>query len=712
MEDIFVESNVNTEKIKENKITVVNVNKIIYNIKKRIKKKKKRNGGNKINYLPVVDPTQLPKDLPNTKNIKNKKLKNKLKKDVKLAILSTKKILANKKFRKIDEGYIDVKQKHLVQKKDDTEGVHPVLKGKKGKKGKEIRTKKGMDEIKQSGVDKIKQSGVDKIKRIVMEDLNKIEKGVGNIPETNATSQKEVRIMKFPAHVQNKMHFSMRDERSCYSGEYYKRTEEGEEGIKEEKKIHISQKYIYDRADIGTQKKVIDLSLNMGPYTCTYSRNGKYLLTTGDKGHITLIDTQNLETLCELEVCETVRCNTILHNHKLFAVSQKKYMYIYDNTGLEVNCIKDILYTYQMEFLPYHFLLTSVGEFGELVYQDITMGNIITRKKTKRGPCSIMKQNKHDAIIYLGHSNGHVTLWSPNVDKCICDIYCHYTPISSIAVSDNYLISASIDCTYKIWDMRKLEYIKSYREHNIINNIDISDTSIVAFCMNSHFKTYKNLFTKPEVYLTHNTYGDKINSISFQPFEDICCAGLKYSVKSFLVPGSGLANIDTFVNNPYETKKQVRENEVRLLLDKLSPDTIQFKRNEIGKVNPYQDVHQNSTQPGYQTNDRPNGHLTDRSSSYPTDRSNAHKTYISQRLTNKVKTPGKMRYGKIKTDDRDYISEGYHNADDINGSCGANAPSFGKKGLWKKAAKGKVVNGQTDAEKQKKRKKRRKKRRG
>ncbi|ANQ06144.1 Uncharacterized protein PCOAH_00004360 [Plasmodium coatneyi] len=349
----------------------------------------------------------------------------------------------------------------------------------------------------------------------------------------------------------------------------------------------LTQKELYAQADVGTKKKVIDLRLNLGPYQCRYSRNGKYLLATGEKGHITLMDTHNLEPMCELQVEESVRCSTILHNHKLFAVGQKKYIYLYDNTGIEVNCIKDILYSYQLEFLPYHFLLTSIGEFGELVYQDISMGNIITRKKTKRGPCKVMKQNKQDATIYLGHKNGHVTVWTPNIDKPVCDIYCHATPISAIAVHKNYLITSSVDCTYKLWDLRKLQFIESNRSHNVINQMDVSDTGIVAMGINSHFRTYKDFFNKPQLYLTHNTYGDKINSLSFQPFEDICCVGSRYSIKSLLVPGAGLANIDTYVNNPYETKKEVRENEIRSLLDKLPPDTITFGKNQLGRINPF-----------------------------------------------------------------------------------------------------------------------------
>ncbi|GAW79365.1 hypothetical protein, conserved [Plasmodium gonderi] len=521
---LFVQRDVNPEAIEENKINVnvekandKSARKVLHKIKKKIQNKIKQK--NRIDYL-QVDPLLLPKNLPKTKKIKNKKIKNKLNKDVRLAIISSKKMLANSKFKRVDEGFIRFTHD---QTDNSTSKEHSIVNTQK-----EWHTKGKRNEF---------------VSCINEESIQEEEGTSNNLAEHIEVHSK---MKKFP-----------------------------------------TQKEIYNKADVGTKKKILNLRLNLGPYKCSYSRNGKYLLSTGEKGHITLIDTHNLEPKCELEVEETVRCSTILHNHKLFAVAQKKYIYIYDNTGIEVNCIKDILYTYQMEFLPFHFLLTSVGEFGELVYQDISIGNIVTRKKTKRGPCTIMKQNKHDATIYLGHKNGHVTIWTPNMDKPVCDMFCHETPISSLSIQDNYLITASLDCTYKLWDMRKLEFINSYRSHNIIDNIEISDRNIVAFSMNSHFRTYKNFFSKPELYLTHNICGDKINSISFQPFEDICCVGSKYSIKSLLIPGAGLANIDTFVNNPYETKKQVRENEIRSLLEKLPPDTIHFKKNEIGKVNPY-----------------------------------------------------------------------------------------------------------------------------
>jgi len=44
----------------------------------------------------------------------------------------------------------------------------------------------------------------------------------------------------------------------------------------------------------------------------------------------------------------------------MVAVAQKRFMYIYDNTGAEVHCLREHIEVNALEFLPYHFLLVSV----------------------------------------------------------------------------------------------------------------------------------------------------------------------------------------------------------------------------------------------------------------------------------------------------------------------------------------------------------------
>lgn len=61
-----------------------------------------------------------------------------------------------------------------------------------------------------------------------------------------------------------------------------------------------------------------------------------------------------------------------------------------------------------LDFLPHHFLLTSVGAAGVLRYQDTSTGTLVAQHRTKLGPCSVMRQNPWNAVMVLGHGNGTV----------------------------------------------------------------------------------------------------------------------------------------------------------------------------------------------------------------------------------------------------------------------------------------------------------------
>lgn len=52
---------------------------------------------------------------------------------------------------------------------------------------------------------------------------------------------------------------------------------------------------------------MFDLSLDLGPYSIDYSRNGNHLLLGGRKGHIALMDWNSFKLESEIFVNETVR---------------------------------------------------------------------------------------------------------------------------------------------------------------------------------------------------------------------------------------------------------------------------------------------------------------------------------------------------------------------------------------------------------------------
>jgi len=128
-----------------------------------------------------------------------------------------------------------------------------------------------------------------------------------------------------------------------------------------ERTFDVTQKDIQAAVSIETAKKRFDLKLDeLGPYIFDYSRNGRDLLLAGRKGHVATMDWREGKLGCELQLRETVRDVKWLHNNQMFAVAQKKYVYIYDSQGVELHCLKNQFEVSNMEFLPYHYLLATL----------------------------------------------------------------------------------------------------------------------------------------------------------------------------------------------------------------------------------------------------------------------------------------------------------------------------------------------------------------
>ena len=70
----------------------------------------------------------------------------------------------------------------------------------------------------------------------------------------------------------------------------------------------------------------------------------------------------------------------------------------------------------------------------------------------------------------------------------------------------------------------------------------------------------------------------------FVPFEDFLGVGQHKGFETWLIPGAGFADYDTFEGGPGMTKNQRREMEVKKLLDKIPADTIALNPDMIGTI--------------------------------------------------------------------------------------------------------------------------------
>ncbi|XP_071549389.1 WD repeat and SOCS box-containing protein 1-like isoform X2 [Panulirus ornatus] len=74
-----------------------------------------------------------------------------------------------------------------------------------------------------------------------------------------------------------------------------------------------------------------------------------------------------------------------------------------------------------------------------------------------------------DLILATGHSNGRIRIWDPYTGKLLLELTDHMKPVTDLAFAPDgslRLVSASKDCTIKVWDMcDDGNMFKTLREH-------------------------------------------------------------------------------------------------------------------------------------------------------------------------------------------------------------------------------------------------------
>lgn len=415
-----------------------------------------------------------------------------------------------------------------------------------------------------------------------------------------------------------------------------------------ERTARMSQREVTQAVDLQTQRKAYDMKLDkFGPYKAHFTANGRHVLLGGRKGHLAVLDWQTARIQSEIYVKETVRDATFLRDHTMFAVAQHKNLYIYDQNGTELHCLRHHKpQVNRIAFLRYHWLLSTVSSSGHLRYLDVSTGTNVADFHTRLGDCDCMRVNSWNAVVHLGHSNGVVTMcarprrmraahihthahicarahictrthirtrrhphectstapqipppprgglrvcrWTPSMNEPVVKMLCHKGAVASLAIdrSGRYMATSGRDGSLKVWDIRTYKPMHEYRTPRIATSIDISDTGLLAAVHGPSVQIFKDCLTSRAngPYMTHLLPGKVAESCRFAPYEDFLGVGHSGGYCSMLVPGSGEPNFDSFEANPYEGAKQRKEGEVASLLEKLPPDTISLDPQFINTV--------------------------------------------------------------------------------------------------------------------------------
>ncbi|NWS64652.1 WDR46 protein, partial [Chunga burmeisteri] len=376
----------------------------------------------------------------------------------------------------------------------------------------------------------------------------------------------------------------------------------------------ITQGDIAEAVDIASAAKHFELRLEQfGPYRLDYTRNGRHLLLGGRRGHVAAMDWQTKALMCEINVMETVTDVAWLHTETLLAVAQRRWLHVYDNQGLELNCLKSFPGVLCLQFLPYHFLLATANEKGFLQYLDISVGKEVAALCTRGGRLAVMAQNPANAIIHLGHSNGTVTLWSPTVSEPLVRMLCHRGALRALAVdpTGTYMASAGLDRKVRVWDLRTYGVLQELVLPQGAGHLAFSQRGLLAAACGDLVQVYKGVGKElpPQPYLCHRPPRPP-HGLRFCPFEDVLGAGHGHGFTSILVPGrvaptqgcqggprpppppvispprvgAGEANFDALENNPYRSRRQRQEWEVKALLEKIPAELITLDPTQLGRV--------------------------------------------------------------------------------------------------------------------------------
>lgn len=370
-----------------------------------------------------------------------------------------------------------------------------------------------------------------------------------------------------------------------------------------ERTTTLKQSAILTHVDRASAKRAsFKLDLNdarLTPYTqANFSRTGRSLLVCSERGHVAVTEWRNASMRCELYLNQTIRDATFLHSDAFFAVAQKSYAHIYDAVGgAQLHVLRNHKDPGKLTFLPHHLLLASTSApstpIRRLVYTDTTTGHEVASHDFAARALDLssvrdLTHNIANGVVHAAHANGVVTLWSPTDSAPLARLFAQRGGVRHLAVSAPHkMATIGHDGETKIWDLRTFRTLHTAHTLPLSTSLAYSQRSLLAVSGASSVQIYRPedfVAKRPHAYMTERHHGRRPTSLNFCPFEDVLAVCHTTGMCNMLVPGAGEPNFDSRAPNPYLTRKQSSELEVRTMLDKLPPETIALDPSFIGNV--------------------------------------------------------------------------------------------------------------------------------
>lgn len=393
---------------------------------------------------------------------------------------------------------------------------------------------------------------------------------------------------------------------------------------------HVRQAHLAPHLDLATHSKSafkLDLSSsNLSPYThACYSRSGRNLLVASRRGHVAVSNWRRATASAELHLNETLRDATFLHDDAFFATAQRTYAHIYDAaSGAQVHELRNHAQPGRLISLPHHLLLASVSApvapAPRLVYTDTSTGTVAASHDLSRlggassantkvsalGSVADAALDAATGVVHLAHASGVVSLWAPTSPRPLARVFAHEGGVRYVGVmhAARQVVTVGADAFVRLTDLRNYQTSTLCRLPAPATALALSQRLMVAVAFGATVQVWTTGGAAASAvlrvgsggggggrgdgcgapYMSETFSGRRVTGLDFCPFEDVLAVCHADGMFSMLVPGAGEPTFDTSAPNPYETKRQRRENTVRALLDKLPVSTIALDTSFVGDV--------------------------------------------------------------------------------------------------------------------------------